>query len=73
LKIDDVAPVLYPLIEQSAIVGFHDLKAKRERLVDLARDVSQAFGSKPPMIAKASIDRDRVGVPESFNDHELHR
>jgi hypothetical protein len=49
------------------------LEAALKRLVDPTRNVSQAFWGKAPTIAKSSVNWERVGVPELFNDHELHQ
>jgi hypothetical protein len=68
LKIGNIAPT--PSIEQSAILGFHNLEATLELFVDPAQNVLQTFWSQAPMITKSSIDRERIGIPKLFNDHE---
>jgi hypothetical protein len=49
------------------------LEAALKRVVDPTRNVSQAFWSKASTIAKSSVNWQWVGVPELFNDHELHQ
>lgn len=70
LEFDNVAPVGDPLIEKCAICCFHYLEASFEFLVDPARNILQALWSHSPVIAKSSVDRQRIRVFEMFNDHK---
>jgi hypothetical protein len=69
-EIDNVAPVLDPLIDQFAISCLHYLEAALEFLVDPARNILQAVWSHPAILTKSSIDRHRVTVSKVLNDHE---
>jgi hypothetical protein len=71
-KLDNVAPIRDPVIEQIAISRFHDLKTTREGIVDPARNVPKTVRSKAPMITEATIHGDRIIVLEMFNDHVEH-
>src|SRR6202030_3696005 len=72
LELDNVAPIRDPLIEKLAIGRFHNLKAVLEFFIDPTRNVLQAVRSEASAITEASIHRNRIVVPEMFNNHVEH-
>src|SRR5207302_8387181 len=61
LEINQVAPVRHPLIQQSSVVGFHQLIAALELVIDPARHISQALRSHPAAIPKPAIHGYEIG------------
>lgn len=73
LERDTNAPPLeYPLLQQSRVITFHQLKAAAEIGLHPAIDVPQAFGQHAPASTHLLIDGDHVVVFESLDDHEKH-
>jgi len=54
-EVYEVPPVCHPLIEQSAVMGFHQLIAPLKFVIDPTRYVQQALRCQTPMIAKPPI------------------
>src|ERR1700730_1516351 len=71
-EVYEVAPVCHPLIEQSAVMGFHQLIAPLKFVIDPTRYVQQALRCQTPMIAKPPIDGDSIFILEVLHDH-VHR
>src|SRR5881628_3666867 len=71
LEIDQITPRRHPLVEQPAIVAFHDLVALRHVCRDPARDVLQAVGRQPSALAETPVHR--RGIFEGLDDHVEHR
>src|SRR5260221_765583 len=72
-ELDEVAPVADPLIEQAAIVAFHDLVAGGQLGGDPAVDVPQSLGRQPAALVETTVDGERVTVFVVFDDHVEHR
>src|SRR5579859_5864580 len=67
LEIDEVIPVRDPLIEQTAVVGLHQLIAALKFFVDPTRDVLEAFRRHATAVAKPAIHG--YGIPEVLHHH----
>ena len=67
-ELDKIAPMAEPFVELTRIVGLHHLKTAFELFINPARDVTQAFGGKTPLVPEASIYRERVVVPKVLDD-----
>jgi hypothetical protein len=57
------------MIEQGAVMGFHQLITPLNFVINPARDVQQALRGQPPIIPKPPIDTDSVFVLEALHDH----
>jgi hypothetical protein len=72
LEIDEVGPVLYPGIEECAIVALHDLEALTEVVGHPAVHVLKPGRCEATAITKAAVDGQWVGVAKPLDDHEEH-
>jgi hypothetical protein len=68
-EVHEVAPVCHPLIQQTTVVGFHQLIAPFKFVIHPARDVQQAVRRQTPLIPKPAIDGDSIFVLEALHDH----
>ena len=62
-------PVKHPLLEQSEVFAFHELKASGEVGLDPAIDVLQALRKTAALSAHALIYGKHVVALEPFDDH----
>ena len=69
LEIDEVPPVRHPLIEQLAVMSFHQLIATLKFVIDPARHISQPLGRHTPSIPKSAIDGYGIFVLETLHYH----
>src|SRR6185369_13243650 len=69
LEFHEVAPVSHPLIEQVAIVRFHELITTREAFIHPARYVDQARRSHAAAITESPVHRHGILVLEVFHHH----
>src|SRR6185312_5468663 len=69
LEFHEVAPVSHPLIEQVAIVRFHELITTREAFIHPARYVYQAWRSHAAALTESPVHRHGILVLEAFHHH----
>jgi hypothetical protein len=72
LELNQVAPVLSLLRQQSRVVALNDLKATREVRLDPASKILQPFRQHATALAHTPVDGDGVAVLKTFDDHEEH-
>jgi hypothetical protein len=62
-----------PNLEESFIVGLHELKAGRKVHIDPTGDVLQALRQQSPLISGPAINLNSPRRFEVFDDHVKHR
>src|SRR5262245_21341728 len=72
LELDEVGPGNDPALQQSNVIGLHDLEAAAKVSCDPAADESKAVGHLTALVAETSVNGLRVLVAEGFDDHEEH-
>lgn len=68
-EVDDVAPIGDPLIEEGAVVRFHELIAAVECGGDPTRYVGEFGGGHASAIAEAAVDGRGIVISEFFDHH----
>src|SRR5207248_10971072 len=68
-KINEVAPICDPLIEQRTVMSFHHLIAALEFLIHPTRHVHQALRRHATSVPKSPIRGDGILVLEMFHHH----
>src|SRR2546430_14048583 len=70
---DEIPPAVRPLFQQAHVAAFHQLKAAIEVCLYPALHVDEAVRSHAPLLAEAAINRFRVPILESLDDHVEHQ
>ena len=70
-ELDEIAPLVHPLSQESGIVRLHDLVTASELGIDPACYVREAIWSKPATLAKSLVDRLGIAVAKALNHHVL--
>ena len=70
LEVDQVIPIRRPVLKQSLVITFHELKAPIVIGFDPASDIPQTFRQLASTIAETAVDRLGIAVVESLDDHE---
>jgi hypothetical protein len=72
LEVDDVVPVRHPLIEEVAVVTFHDLIAALQVLGDPASPILDPFRHQASSIAETPVHRNGISIPKVFDNQIEH-
>jgi len=57
-------------MKQSLVITFHELKAPIVIFFDPASNIPQTFRHLAPTITETAVDRLKIAVVESLDDHE---
>src|SRR5438270_8921763 len=69
-ELHQIFPVVDPTLEQNEVLRLHNLPAGFEMMIDPARNVVQAFGHHPALLAQSAINC--RGVLEPLDHQVMH-